>query len=229
MIRDRDGSFGGGPNSYVIINDGVNDSIATDPTACEIKPTWNAAVCKGDVGRLNIGGAPGAGGFGGGLGGGRGGAPVAGGRGGAPVAGGAAAAPAGGRGGAPVAGGPGAGGRGGPGAAPAQPPVVLSRNGKTYNVTGTNVRAGTEIKVTTERPTVSLALNEMDKGSWVMFELPGFTSAASGTAKDSLDALRASNDTSYFKGKDALWVKIVSNGDPGNGAPGGGTSVQVNR
>ena len=65
--------------------------------------------------------------------------------------------------------------------------------------------------------------------SWVMFELPGFTSAALGTAKDSLDALRASNDTSYFKGKDALWVKIVSNGDPGNGAPGGGTSVQVNR
>ena len=24
--------------------------------ACEIKPTWNAAVCKGDVGRLSIGG-----------------------------------------------------------------------------------------------------------------------------------------------------------------------------
>ena len=39
-------------------------------------------------------------------------------------------------------------------------------------------------------------------------------------AKDSLDALRASNDTSYFKGKDALWVKVVSGGDAGNGAPG---------
>ena len=44
------------PNSYVLINDGVNDSIAADAEACEIKPTWNAAVCKGDVGRLNIGG-----------------------------------------------------------------------------------------------------------------------------------------------------------------------------
>ena len=67
VIRDKDGSFGGGPNSYVLINDGVNDSIAVDAGACEIKPTWNAAVCKGDVGRLNVGGG-GAGGFGGGRG-----------------------------------------------------------------------------------------------------------------------------------------------------------------
>ena len=58
-IRDHDGSFGGGPESYVLINDGVNDSIAVDTGACEIKPTWNAAVCKGDVGRMNIGGAGG--------------------------------------------------------------------------------------------------------------------------------------------------------------------------
>ena len=57
VIRDKDGSFGDGPNSYVLINDGVNDSIAADTQACEIKPTWNAAVCKGDVGRLDIGGA----------------------------------------------------------------------------------------------------------------------------------------------------------------------------
>ena len=55
-IRDKDGSLGGGPNSYVLINDGVNDTIAADPQACEIKPTWNAAVCKGDVGRLSVGG-----------------------------------------------------------------------------------------------------------------------------------------------------------------------------
>jgi cell migration-inducing and hyaluronan-binding protein len=59
--RDKDGSLGGGPNSYVLIHDGVNDSIAVDAEACEIKPTWNAAVCKGDVGRLTFGG----GGFGG--------------------------------------------------------------------------------------------------------------------------------------------------------------------
>src|SRR5271170_253522 len=61
-IRDQDGSFGGGPDSYVLINDGVNDSIAADAGACEIKPTWNAAVCKGDVGRLNVGGPGGPGG-----------------------------------------------------------------------------------------------------------------------------------------------------------------------
>ena len=83
--------------------------------------------------------------------------------------------------------------------------------------------------MTTERPTVSLTLNELDRGSWVIFELPGFTTAASGTPQDSLDALRKASDTSYFKGKDSLWVKIVSNGDPGNGAPGGGTSLQVSR
>ena len=81
----------------------------------------------------------------------------------------------------------------------------------------------------TERPSVSLTLTELDRGSWVIFELPGFTTAASGTPQDSLDALRKASDTSYFKGQDALWVKVVSNGDPGNGAPGGGTSLQVSR
>ena len=102
--------------------------------------------------------------------------------------------------------------------------------GKEFTVTGsTNVRAGTEIKVTTERPNVSLSLTELDKGSWVIFQLPGFTTAASGSQQNSLEALRAASDTSYFKGPDALWLKVVSNGDAGNGAPGGGTSVQVNR
>jgi cell migration-inducing and hyaluronan-binding protein len=83
--------------------------------------------------------------------------------------------------------------------------------------------------VTTERPSVNLSLTELDKGSWVIFQLPGFTTAASGTQQASLDALRQASDTSYFKGPDALWVKVVSPGDPGNGAPGGGASVQVNR
>jgi hypothetical protein len=257
--RDKDGSLGFGPNSFVIIHDGVNDSIAVDSQACEIKPTWNAAVCKGDVGRLTFGG-PGGGGFGGarGAGGaqGAGGALGAGGaRGAAAGPGGAAnpgagaaragapgpgaAGPSGGLGAAagPAGAGPGrAAGPGAPGgraagpAAPPQPPVVLSRNGKEFTVTGgTNVRAGTEMKVTTERPSVALTLNELDRGSWVIFELPGFTTAASGTPQDSLDTLRKATDTSYFKGKDALWVKVVSTGDAGNGAPGGGTSVQVSR
>src|SRR6185295_6011963 len=106
-----------------------------------------------------------------------------------------------GPGAAPVnAGAPGPGaaaGRGAPGgrfgapAGPPQPPVVLSRNGREYTVTGgSNVRAGTEIKVTTERPSVPLTLNELDRGSWVIFELPGFTTADSGTPQDSLDGLR---------------------------------------
>ena len=85
------------------------------------------------------------------------------------------------------------------------------------------------MKVTTERPSVFLNLAELDRGSWVTFQLPGFTTAASGTEQSSLDALRKASETSYFKDKDALWVKVVSNGDAGNGAPGGGTIVQVSR
>jgi hypothetical protein len=91
------------------------------------------------------------------------------------------------------------------------------------------VRAGTEIKVATERPNVALSLTEMDAGSWVIFQLPGFTTAASGAPQDSLEALRKAGTTAYYKAPDALWVKLVSTGDAGNGAPGGGTSVQVNR
>jgi cell migration-inducing and hyaluronan-binding protein len=212
VIRDKDGSLGAGPNAYILIHDGVNDSVATDEQACEIKPTWNAAVCKGDVGRLNIGGGAGAGRGGPGAGpGGPGGAP-----GGAPAARGGAAGAAGGA---------------------AQQPIVLSLNGKDYTVTSgnpfagtdsSNVRAGTEIKVTTEMPSVSIRLSELDKGSWVIFELPGFNTAASGTEQTSLDALRKASDTSYFKDKDALWVKVVSP-DSGPLGLGGGTTIQVSR
>ena len=83
--------------------------------------------------------------------------------------------------------------------------------------------------MTTERSSFPLTLTELDRGSWVIFELPGFTTAASGEPQNSLEALRAASTTSYFKGPDSLWVKVVSTGDPGNGAPGGGTSVQVSR
>jgi hypothetical protein len=65
-----------------------------------------------------------------------------------------------------------------------------------------------------------------------MFELPGFTTAASGTAQDSLDALRQANTTSYYKGNGSLWVKLVSVGDVlGSQAAGasGGANVQVSR
>ena len=116
---------------------------------------------------------------------------------------------------------------------PPQPPIVVSRNGKSLTLTAeTNIRAGSEVKVDTQRPTVALRLTEMEKGSWVMFELPGFTTAASGTPQDSLDALRKASDTSYYKDKDALWVKVVSNGEGARIARprrGVGTSVQVSR
>jgi hypothetical protein len=197
VFHDLDGSVSGVPDSFILINT-ENDGIAIDD-ACEIKPTWNAAVCKGDIGRFTV----------------------------------AAPAPAN----APRPGaGPGgiaalvAGARGPSG--PPQPPIVVSRNGKSLTLTGeTNVRAGAEIKVVTERPTVALRLTELDKGSWVMFELPGFTTAASGAPTDSLDALRKATDTAYYKDKDALWVKVVSSGEGARVAgPGaGGTSVVVSR
>ncbi len=230
VFRDVYGSVTGVPDSYVLIND-ESDGIAIDH-ACVIKPTWNAAVCKGDVGRLDIGGPGGLRGFPG-----LGGAPGAGSyrtastRPGAATGAGQGAYPG------PAAGRGGAGAPFGRPSGPPPPPVILSRNGKQCNLTRTNVRADTEIKVTTERPTVVLRLSELDRGSWVIFDLPGFTTAASGTPQDSLEALRKASATSYFKGKDALWVKVVSNGSGANppyggglgGPDGGGNSVQVSR
>jgi cell migration-inducing and hyaluronan-binding protein len=200
VFHDKDGSVGGVPNSFILINNG----IAIDE-ACEIKPTWNAAVCKGDIGRLDVAGA------------GIGAAPrLPGAGGGGPAGPGAAAGP-----GAPGA---------RAGGAAAKPPVVLSRNGKESTGTSSNIRAGTEIKVTTARPTMFLNVTELESGSWVILELPGFTSAASGTPQDSLDALRKASATSYYKGNDSLWVKVVSTGDSGRaGLSAEGTSVQVSR
>jgi hypothetical protein len=227
VFHDLDGSVSGVSDSYILIND-ADDEMAID-NACEIKPTWNAAVCKGDVGRLAVGSPGDGGGF----------PPIPGG-GGAPAAGPARTAPAGP--GAAMGPGPAAPGqvvvRRDPGSVfgrpsgPPQPPVILSRNGKEFTLTGaTNIRAGTEIKVTTERPSVELSLSELDSGSWVIFELPGFARAASGTPQDSLDALRKASVTSYYKGKDALWVKVVSNGEGAriSGPGAGGTSVEVSR
>jgi cell migration-inducing and hyaluronan-binding protein len=185
-IHDLDGSTTGIPNSYVLLNDGENDSVATD-NSCKIQPTWNASVCAGDVGRmffrtgqlaaLSQGAGTGRGGFNFGYV-----RPVF------PPAGAARPAPP-----------------------PPEKPIALVRNGKEFHVTAnqSTVRAGTEILVKTERPEVSLNMSEMDQGSWVIFELPGFTKAASGTEQPSMDALRKANATSYFRGGDALWVKLV--------------------
>jgi cell migration-inducing and hyaluronan-binding protein len=75
----------------------------------------------------------------------------------------------------------------------------------------------------------------MDNGSWVVFELPGFTTAAEGAEQGSLAALRDAGDTSYYKDGDTLWVKLVvasTDGGGGRGGPGGfggGTSIDVSR
>ncbi len=248
VFNDKDGTITGVANSYIVMNGGIDVD-----EACEAKPTWNAVVCKGDVGRMNVGGGGGAVGFGGfGGGGGPPGCRWS------PGAGPARAAAPGAGAAGPGAAAPGAAGAG-PGAgalrpaatpvvfaiapgggrirgtrAPSGPPVVLSRNGKEFTADGeTNVRAGTEYKVTTERPTLNINVKELDTGSWVMFELPGFTTAASGTEQSSLDALRNASATSYYKGDGSLWVKVVSTGDvlgsgPGRG-PGAGDSLQVSR
>jgi cell migration-inducing and hyaluronan-binding protein len=94
---------------------------------------------------------------------------------------------------------------------PPQAPIALVRNGKEFKISGdqSTVRAGTEIQVQTERPEVTLSLAEMDQGSWVIFELPGFANAASGTEKGSMDALRQADETSYFRDGDSFWVKLV--------------------
>jgi len=156
-IHDLDGSVGGMPNAYILINDGENDSAAADET-CKVQPTWNAAVCAGDVGRLFLN-----------------------------KPGGTLAELSAGS------------------------PVALHHKGKDFRVTAnqSNVRSGTEIRVKTERPELHLSVREMDQGSWVMFELPGFANAASGKQQGSLDALRKATETSWFKDKDALWVKLV--------------------
>ncbi|MGZ3275983.1 MAG: G8 domain-containing protein, partial [Caulobacteraceae bacterium] len=49
-IHDKDGSVGGIPNSYIVIDNG----IASDEGSCLMKPAWGAAVCKGDMGRFDI-------------------------------------------------------------------------------------------------------------------------------------------------------------------------------
>ncbi|HXS31531.1 MAG TPA: hypothetical protein VN755_11910, partial [Steroidobacteraceae bacterium] len=201
-IHDLDGTTTGVPNSYVLLHDGAFDTVATDDT-CKIQPTWNASVCAGDVGRMSFAAQRPGSAAPGGL---RApGAPGAPGAGAAP-----GAAPPGLAGAAPRVGAFGGGG------APPQPPVVLSRKGKEFHLTGnqSTVRAGTEINVKTERPEVTVSLSEMNKDSWVMFELPGFTKASSGTKQESLDALRKANETSYFKDENALWVKLMVPADP---------------
>ncbi len=194
-FRDLDGSVTGIPDSQVLLHDGEHDSVVTDDS-CEIHPSWNAAVCTGDIGRLNLSDS----------------------RGELPAAVDLESRTA--RFALLASIGPNAPdtplvqaqraalfSRSAP-----QAPIALVRNGKEFKIFGdqSTVKAGTEIQVKTERQEVTLSLAEMDEGSWVMFELPGFTNAASGTQQRSMDALRQANETSYFNDGDTMWVKLVA-------------------
>ena len=112
---------------------------------------------------------------------------------------------------------------------------MLTRNGRKFNVSGdTTVLAGTEIRAESEAPSLNISLREMDKDSWVIVELPGYSSAAAGAAQTSLDALRSASATSYYRGEGTLWVKLVANGGgalPGAAGRGGvpPSSIQVSR
>ncbi|MEO5706296.1 MAG: G8 domain-containing protein [Alteraurantiacibacter sp.] len=171
-IHDLDGSVGGVPGAYIVLDNG----IASDEEACTIRPDWGAAVCRGDFGRLSVGGNFGF------------------------------------------------------GSAPIADPVMLSRNGRRFEYTGeTTIRSGAEVRLETSRDVLSLALREMDDGSSVIFELPGFTTPAGGVEQPGMDALRAATQTSYFRADGTLWVKLVVDNSAGLnvtiGRPGAGVST----
>ncbi|HZV57288.1 MAG TPA: hypothetical protein VFF89_06390, partial [Sphingobium sp.] len=161
-FRDLDGSIGGTPGAYIVIDNG----IASDEGTCEMKASWNAAICKGDMGRFSI-----------------------------------------------------AGEFSGFQTGPITNPIILQRNGRRYEYTGeTTIGSGAELRVETARDTLSLSLREMDQGSFVIFELPGFATAAGGVPEASLAALREAQKTAYYKNGDTLWVKLVVEDANGKGA-----------
>ena len=171
-IHDKDGSVGGVPNGYIVLDNG----IASDEQACQIKPEWGAAICKGDFGSFTVGGNFGF------------------------------------------------------GSEAVADPVMLSRNGRRFEYTGqTTIRSGAEVRVETSKKDLSLSLREMDDGSWVIFELPGFANTAGGAQTSSLAALRQASQTSYFSDKGKLWVKLVVDNAAGQtvtiGRPGAGVST----
>jgi cell migration-inducing and hyaluronan-binding protein len=184
-FQDLDGSVSGIPGAYIVIDNG----IASNEGACEIRQSWNAAVCVGDMGRLSI-----------------------------------------------------AGNFSGFQTGPITDPIILQRNGRRFEYTGGNtIGSGAEVRVETARDTLTLSLQEMDQGSFVIFELPEFTTAAQGVEQSSLAALRDTSETSYYKDGDALWVKLVvadargaalttgGPGGPGAGGPASGTRIEVRR
>ena len=160
------------PGAFIVLDNG----IASDEEACEIKPDWGAAVCRGDFGHFGLGPNMGF------------------------------------------------------GSAPITEPIMLSRNGRRWEYTGqTTIRSGAEVRVETSRTDLSLSLREMEDGSWVIFELPGFTTPAGGAEQPSLAALREAGETSYYTEEGTLWVKLVVDNSAGAnvqiGTPGVGVST----
>ena len=158
---DRDGSVTGKAGSYVVVNNG----IASAEDTCEIRMSWGAAVCQGDMGRFSI-----AGDFNDFYSG-----PIA-------------------------------------------EPIMLERNGMRFEYNGeTTLGSGAEVRVETGRDNLSLSLREMDRGSYVILEFPGFVKSAQGTPVSSLAALREAKQTAYFKDDKSLWVKFVVEDDAADG------------
>jgi cell migration-inducing and hyaluronan-binding protein len=89
------------------------------------------------------------------------------------------------------------------------------------------VGAGAELRVETSRESLQVSLNEMDTGSAVILEFPGYASATGGVEAASLDALRTATETTFFKDGDSLWAKLVVDNEagleiaPGSNAPPG--------
>ncbi|KRA82538.1 hypothetical protein [Altererythrobacter sp. Root672] len=170
-FRDLDGSVSGIPGAYIVIDNG----IAADEEACQIKATWNAAICRGDIGRFSI-----------------------------------------------------AGNFSGFETGPITDPIILQRHGKRFEYVGeTTIGSGAELRVETSRDKLSLSLTEMDDGSSVILEFPGFTVATGGVEKSSLAELREARETSWFKDGNKLWAKLVVDNaagltvSPGSNAPPG--------
>lgn len=164
-IHDRDGSVGGVPNSYIVLDNG----IASDDQACKIRPEWGAAICQGDFGYFALGGNMGF------------------------------------------------------GSGPIADPIMLGRNGRRWEYTGqTTIRSGADVRVETGRKSLSLSLAEMENGSWVIFELPGFTAAPMGQQQSSLAALRSASANAYFKNDTTLWVKLFASNTGAPRPPAGG-------
>jgi hypothetical protein len=116
------------------------------------------------------------------------------------------------------------------GSAPITEPIMLSRGSRRWEYTGqTTIRSGAEVRVETSRDSLSLSLREMEDGSWVIFELPGFATPAGGAEKSSLAALREATETSYYSEDGTLWAKLVVDNAAGQsvtiGTPGAGVST----